>query len=293
MTVQDSHSCTHASTYTVVEPSLLEARVDSVQNATCSGKADGVITVSVEGGTAPYQIQWVRDDTPLTPSHVAMSGTTITATGQLAGQYVARIVDAQGCEVTAAGVIGQPESMRVVVTPVAPLCYGSSNGQVSVVVQGGTLPYSITWLRDELSISEAAAVASSNATNSSTAIVQDPVTLMTRLQSGGTSNTSHVVGQGSSVTGLESGAYALVVSDRMGCTVARRVWLGQPATVTVRAVATPVLCNGDATGVAQAYADGGVGGYAYEWHLVGISGLVVSHCRVASCWVRRSQANMR
>lgn len=274
VTVQDSHSCAHTSTYTVVEPPLLEARVDSVQNATCSGKADGVITVSVEGGTAPYQIQWVRDGTPLTPSHVAMSGTTITATGQLAGQYVARIVDAQGCEVTAAGVIGQPESMGVVVTPVAPLCHGSSNGQVSVVVQGGTLPYSITWLRDELSISEAAAVASSNATNSSTAVVQDPVTLLARLQSGNTSNTSNVVGQGSSVTGLMSGAYALVVSDRMGCTVARRVWLGQPATVTVRAVATPVLCNGDATGAAQAHASGGVGEYAYEWHLVGISGLV-------------------
>ena len=58
LTVIDSLGCTDTISVIITEPDLLIMTVDTVIDATCSGVANGAITVQAQGGTAPYNYSW-------------------------------------------------------------------------------------------------------------------------------------------------------------------------------------------------------------------------------------------
>ena len=95
----------------------------------CFGDADGELTVVVEGGTAPYTYVW-------TPN----VSTTATATGLTAGSYEVEITDANNCTTTATGVVTEPAELMATIAPFALDCFGDADGELTVVVEGGTAP---------------------------------------------------------------------------------------------------------------------------------------------------------
>ncbi len=89
-TVTDDNGCTATQNFTVTQPTALDASISSYTNVSCGGNADGTATVSVTGGTAPYNYSW-------SPS----GGTAATASGLAAGTYTVTVTDDNGCVTSA------------------------------------------------------------------------------------------------------------------------------------------------------------------------------------------------
>ena len=67
--VTDANGCQIAKSYTLTQPSALQTTTSST-DVTCNGNADGSLTITPNGGTAPYLIQFVGDSTASTQSMV-------------------------------------------------------------------------------------------------------------------------------------------------------------------------------------------------------------------------------
>ncbi|MFM9026675.1 MAG: PKD domain-containing protein, partial [Bacteroidota bacterium] len=117
-----------------IHPSLLPPQA-VVSDVTCSGIPNGSIQVSPLGGTGPFQISW-------SPNVSA----TFTANSLAAGNYTATVTDVNGCTSTASYPVYEPFPLVAVATGVPALCAGSPSGTVSVSAQGGSTPYSYSWL---------------------------------------------------------------------------------------------------------------------------------------------------
>jgi gliding motility-associated-like protein len=82
--VTDLHGCTASTSTTVDQPTALQANLDVIQ-PNCNGTANGQITISASGGTAPYSYQWSNGS----------SSAQISGLGS--GIYTVNIIDQNGC----------------------------------------------------------------------------------------------------------------------------------------------------------------------------------------------------
>lgn len=132
VTVTDQNDCSKSAEFTIIEPELLTATI-SHSDVSCAGSADGEIQLTVSGGTSPYSYLW---------SH----GATLMNVGNLAGDtYQVTITDAQDCSLVVQQDILEPAPLSIVLSGVDPTCEGGSDGEVAVVVTGGTMPYQYLW----------------------------------------------------------------------------------------------------------------------------------------------------
>lgn len=108
-------------------------------NVSCFGAKDGSITVSVTGGTPPYEFTWSTGDT----------GSTISE--QPAGYYRVSVQDSNSEGVEGEITLTEPQSMKVAVSPHVfgngynMSCYECSNGSIQLAVSHGVPPYSFLW----------------------------------------------------------------------------------------------------------------------------------------------------
>ena len=119
---------------TVEEPTALQLSLATssygLYNVSCAESADGSITATVSGGTAPYTYNW----------SVGGTGATIDNLG--AGSYDLVVTDANGCTATAAASLSAPLPLSMELLVQSPACDDSNGGTVSVeAVSGGTGPY--------------------------------------------------------------------------------------------------------------------------------------------------------
>ena len=140
----------------------------------------GQIAVSIASGPLPYTISW---DGPVSNFHRVLSGNNFTIPSLPAGSYVITVTDADGCFSTQRNIIvssannggGGNNGCTVNYTTVA------GNGQISVDIASGSLPYTISW--------------------------DGPVSNFDRITSGNT----YVI------SGLTAGVYTVTVTDANGC----------------------------------------------------------------------------
>ncbi len=122
-----------------------------IENVSCNGLSDGIITLLPTGGTPPYSIQW-QNGTP---------GPTLTDLP--AGNYTAVITDSHNCNFTHTVTIIEPSPFEVFLNPALSAnisCPGESDGIISVVPQGGNLnigPAVFLWLNGVAGTDQASA----------------------------------------------------------------------------------------------------------------------------------------
>lgn len=299
VTVTDANGCSAQQSTTITQPAQpVAASITATTNATCLGAANGSLTASANGGTAPYTYSW--NTVPV------QTGTT--AIGLSAGTYSCTITDVNGCSTTINGTVGEPAAAVSIAqtanTPVS--CHGGSNGSATVIASGGTGPYSYSW---NTSPTTAGPVASGLAAGTYTVTATDAQGCTAQLAititapnaplsagivgqldqtcfasatgqatvsaTGGTAPYTYAwsttpVQTSTTAVGLANGTYTVTVRDARLCETSTTVTIGGPAAPLAASITsiTPVLCFGGDTGGAVGAASGGTPPYQYLWSTV-------------------------
>ena len=286
VTVTDANECVKTDSVFVDNSSGMTASVQSQQNVSCFGGANGSANLSATGGVSPYTYQW-------SPS----GGSSSSATGLTAGNYFITIHDATGCTSVQQVTITEPSALNASVANTAANCFGQSNGRASASVSGGVAPYTYLWSPSGGTDSVASNLLAGNysvrvtdsngcSTSASTTITQPTaMNVVGQIQNstcgysngraiviatGGTQSYSYAwtpaVSLSDTAFALAAGNYSVVVTDQNGCT-SMKVLSVQTTTLPVLSVTTnsPASCNGANDGSLQLNVANGSGNFTYEW----------------------------
>lgn len=113
----------------------------AISNVTCYNGTNGVVTVTVTGGTAPYQYQ-------LAEAGAGAWSSNNTFTGLAAASYPLSVKDNTGCIRTIYISITQPAAFVVNYTATNVTCVGGNNGSITINTSGGTAPYTYAWKKN-------------------------------------------------------------------------------------------------------------------------------------------------
>lgn len=121
----------------------LAVTVSNIIHVTCSGACNGSADVAFTGaGTGPYTIQWIGGTNP---AFTNVAASPYTCTGLCGGNYTVRVTGTLMTQI-ANIVISEPSPIAMFVdTQTDVTCNGLNNGAVSVIVIGGTSPYTLQW----------------------------------------------------------------------------------------------------------------------------------------------------
>ncbi len=293
----DTNGCAIVTNVTVGEPAVLAISSVVIDSVNCNGGNDGIVTVTVTGGTAAYN--YCINTTP-----VQCNGTGIF-TGLSQGPYVVTVTDANNCSTTTNVIVNQPTALsytNVTVTNVS--CNGAGDGAISATASGGTgtplliglptagipSPANFTGLNGgpfTLRITDV-----NNCTLDSVVTIAEPALLtidtsgVTQVLCHGDSTgiivMSHVGGTnpvnymimpsysntlivGNTISNLPAGSYTITGTDANNCTALSTITITEPTTpVDITAITgTTPSCTPGNDGTITVTASGGTGALEY------------------------------
>lgn len=211
--VTDANGCEFFSSAVVNEPSplIVTGSITSNYNGaniSCAGISDGAITLTVTGGTPPFDYS-INNGSSFVATGVGT--TTYLASGLSAGTYSPYVLDANGCIATDVLInLVDPNPITANTGSVDVTCFGFTDGQVSASPTGGTGAINVDWYNNPSLIPP-------------------------------------IVGFGSPVTGLSEGTYYANVFDQNGCFTVASTTIGSPPPVTdpIASSNAPVCENGN------------------------------------------------
>jgi gliding motility-associated-like protein len=136
-TLTDDNGVSYSNTITINEPDPISLTYEA-QDISCFAGSDGMIDVSVSGGTEPYRYQWYDPDFALASVEQDISETR-------AGEYMLFVQDTNDCEGSITITLNQPEPIEISLTGDDIQCHGASTGNIYTEVEGGTPDYSFNW----------------------------------------------------------------------------------------------------------------------------------------------------
>lgn len=104
----------------------------TTQNPSCHGLSDGFIELAISGGQSPYDVVW---DSPNAPDNLP------------AGSYTVNITDNAGCTLVQTVELTEPDEISLTIQNITPATIGQTNGVIEFEVNGGTMPYVLSWLQ--------------------------------------------------------------------------------------------------------------------------------------------------
>ena len=145
VTLIDENGCTITEKYTINQPDPLTAKVKQIDSIKCFGESTASLIVeSIEGGIPPYSVFWYNDN---------FSSEDYEIKELSAEEYNLLVKDSAGASFELSTTIDQPKKIELFSTDIKPaFCRGDSTGSISLIAEGGTLPYKF-FLEDTLSTS--------------------------------------------------------------------------------------------------------------------------------------------
>ena len=289
VTVTDANNCSSTATVVINDASLMTVSLIETSSITCNGVCDGVVSSTVTGGTAPYNVIWPGPDT------------TDVKTGLCAGTYTVTVVDANGCSTTQQVTLTEPNPIAVNLTiSNAISCNGVCDGELTANVSGGTAAYTITWSNGasgtvasglcagtytvnvidangcnttaSLTITEPSAITANQLATDALCGSCNGAIVLTGTAGGDGGPYTYNWSGGTPVPGIPSvinlcpGVYTVTITDGVGCTtVLTQVInsIGGPTSASFNK--TNPTCNGGSNGSMTVTATGGTGTYTYLW----------------------------
>ncbi|MFK8104788.1 MAG: OmpA family protein [Saprospiraceae bacterium] len=288
VTVTDGAGCTITTSVAIDENILpLNAALDQTNEITCNGATTAALTVTANGGKAPYQYAW----------------STATLKGEnpkdiAAGDYEVTITDEEGTTALAKISIKEPKALTAEIRIEAPASTGNADGKASVKAKGGTGDYTYKW-----DTGEAKATASKLAPGERSVSVTDeagctitasvaidenilPLNAALDQASEITCNGAATAALNVSVNGgkgpyqyawnvaslqgenpkdIAAGDYEVTITDEEGTTALAKISIKEPKALTAEIRIEAPASTGNADGKASVKAKGGTGDYTYKW----------------------------
>jgi gliding motility-associated-like protein len=224
-TITDANGCTTTNTVIITEPGTAIGAAATSTQVSCFNDTNGTITITAVGGTPPYLISGVT--VPFSATIPNITNTPATLSGLAAGVYQFTVTDANLCSLTVSSTVTQPFPLVATGVSTNVLCYGQSDGEISLTITGGTPGYSYAWTGP------------------------GPI----------------IPAGGPTITGLNIGNYSVVVTDANGCfTPVYNFNITEPPIISSSVVISDNNCNGDTTGSISVSVTGGTVPYTFEWH---------------------------
>ncbi len=253
----------------IVAPDPIEISISNQINASCFSACDASVSISVNGGEAPYQFLWSGN-----------AGNTPDIDLLCADSYSVTVTDANDCTETFEVVVTEPEEFIVEAIEVNPVaCFGGNNGEASVITNGN--PIAFTWNNNETTetisnlsggIYSVTVVNADNCTAESSITINEPQSAIstnvfiespiscndgndgeaTVVATGGTGFTYSWSNGNNNATAdnLSDGSYFVTVTDINGCIALDSIQLVSPD--VIQASFTPIDVNcpqGDFSGL--------------------------------------------
>ena len=136
------YGCDAETPFTILPGNFIDdGGVSNINHVSCFGYDDGGIALNVTGTSPAFTMQW---DT--TYSH-PQGSTSDLLLNLIAGTYTVVITDADGCSLTTAYELTQPEKLISDIVPTHASCFGLSDAgaDVTTVSTSGTPVYSYIW----------------------------------------------------------------------------------------------------------------------------------------------------
>jgi gliding motility-associated-like protein len=287
----DRNGCMSSTNAAVFQPAAALALATTISSITCFNSANGSVSVSTNGGTAPYAFVWTGS-----------SSTSSIALGLAIGNFQIQVTDVNGCRANTSALITQPTALVGTLQSLAPAC-AQNNGSLSAIVSGGQGAYTYTWTPSTVNTYSVGNLSAGNYSvlvrdqnncvltlSASLVNVPGPIANWASIKNSscfGTSTGSLAVnitsgtapyqinwlpfgGTTSSATNLSAGAYSVAVTDARNCSTQLSFTLTQPNELQFNTAATKsISCYGTATGGATVLAIGGTPAYSYTWYPIG------------------------
>lgn len=295
VTVTDANGCSLNSTYTITEPTLLEASATSTVS-TCP-LCDGTATAVVLGGTAPFGYSWSLGGMEVSTDPVAI--------GLCGGLYTLLVTDANGCTAQAVVTVADGNGEELTTTDGQTTCANTCDGSVSVSFVCSAPDCSTIWTdangaeiaQNTLSVSGlCAGIYTVQVTNGNGCVsfaeasVLPSTVIIPNLSStpascagacdgvatvgpvGGVApytflwDPEPALGQGTpQAEGLCAGVYEVSISDDSGCDTTVTVLILEPLPIILDAVVSDTPCEGSCEGSIVVTPQGGTAPYQYSW----------------------------
>lgn len=140
VTVGDANGCTAVQSVVVNAFNCALSAEANISNVSCAGTADGSVTLSMNGGTAPFTYLWSN------------GGTSATISNLPGGNYTASITDDNGCQLITSVTINEPMPYSAwSIETVNPTCPADATGSITASISGGTAPYNFLWSNGQTS----------------------------------------------------------------------------------------------------------------------------------------------
>ena len=287
LTVTDQNGCsTTLNNITVTEPtSALSKQSDALTDPSCAGYNDGSVTITMQGGTAPYSYSWSNGDN------------TATASNLTAGLHTVTVTDNAGCTFSETFTLTDPPSITVSSSLTEPTCNGAADGEITVSASNGIAPYIYNWSTGDTGPTISGLVAGTYTVTvtdqngagctvvetinlGQPAVLNDNATVndiscngandgsIFLAVTGGTGPYSYSWSNGATtnnISGLSAGPYSVTIEDDNGCTIVRNYNIVDPPAIGVSHTQVDILCKGAFTGEIDITPSGGTAPYTYSW----------------------------
>ncbi|MFT4753325.1 MAG: PKD repeat protein [Salibacteraceae bacterium] len=291
VSLTDGNGCLFDTTINLQEPSPIS--VTSLATIVmCNSGNNGSANVTPMGGVPPYTVSW----------NTAPVQTGDTAINLMAGNYLATIIDSNGCDTAFSVTVGEPPVLTgSIVSQTDVTCTGGFNGDATISGVGGVVPYTYVWSTNtggqttafvdslfagsySVTITDSLGctfIQSINITQPTFALTVNVSTTnitcngridgtATAITVGGTAPYQYSwtpSGQsGSAITNLPVSINTVTVVDNSGqCIVQTGIAISQPDPISTVANITDVSCHLGANGQAQISTSGGVQPFTFIW----------------------------
>ena len=294
-----SDSCTTLEyNYTIRSAGELEITLDEVQNVLCFGDSTGKISVTISGGTQPYNYVWIDNFGNTYNRDIGNVFNSGNLSNIPAGTYTLTVTDSNQCSATLPPVeITEPADLLLSFDKTDLSCYNSNDGTITVTASGGVSPYTYTWSdlgngssRDNLAAGTySVIVKDANECEETVNIVianaelfnVDPV--ITQISCFGANDGSielNFVGgvgnvnvqwtddstAGVNRNNLSPGVYSVLITDESSCTIERDFTIIEPQEIEITGIITNAIdCIEPNSGSIDLQVAGGTAPYTFLW----------------------------
>ena len=138
--VNDANNCIDSIIVQLLQPASAIDIQFIVQDVACYGDSTATVNSNITGGTSPYTYVWNTGETTLFIDSLQI------------GIYTLSVVDDNNCSYSENVTVGQPTApISSSFSPIEPLCFGYSDGQLTANPVGGTSPYNYSWSNGDTS----------------------------------------------------------------------------------------------------------------------------------------------